>query len=114
MVIKDFHDAMCKAVLDELPIDTNETRNYIMDLLGMNELDIEQLSPVKKTWWPLADKRDVKYPDDVKKQWKHDVKQAALRVVKEGIPIGKMKFREGDKMKKAVVAYLGSLVKKKK
>ncbi|EKD63555.1 MAG: hypothetical protein ACD_51C00259G0028 [uncultured bacterium] len=113
MLEKNFHDAMCKAVLDGLPIDTSETRRYVMDLLDMDEVDVESLSPVKKTWWPLADNRKVQFPNDPKKQWEYDVKQASLRVVKEGIPIEKMKFREGDDMKNAVVAYLAGLIKKK-
>ena len=110
---KDFHEEICKAVLDGLPVDTEETRQYVMNLLDMDEVDIEALSPVKKTWWPLADNRKTKFPDDKKKQWEHDVRQASLRVVKEGIPIDKMKFREGDEMKNAVIAYLGGLIKKK-
>lgn len=114
MLEKNFHDAMCKAVLDGLPIDTSDTRKYVMDLLDMDEIDIEDLSPVKKTWWPLMDKRKAKFPNDAKKQWEHDVKQAALRVVKEGIPVDKMKFREGDEMKNAVIAYLAGLMKRKR
>lgn len=102
----EFHEAACDAILNESQIEAKEIRSYIFGLLGFDEVDVEKLSPVKKTKWPLKDRRKKKYASDDKKQWEHDVKQAALRVVREGKPIDEIKFREGDTMKEAVEEYL--------
>ena len=75
-----------------------ENRQYILDLIG-GDFDIEKYTPIKKTSWPIRDRRSGK-------KWDDDVRQAALRVIREGKPIDEIEFREGDKMKNAVITYL--------